>query len=138
VSAHVGRRGWSLTGKRSDDYPADGPTFLLPSPLPVPPRLEPAPAPAPATPPPVPAPSKKRPASGTADDDDDGIELLDGAPDGAPPAKRARTDASAPAPTAPAAPESPSKRRRLEEDGLVLLDAPGETVEDDDDVILVD
>jgi hypothetical protein len=75
-----------------------------------------------------------------ADDDDDGIEALDGPP--AP--KRARTaqpngdtETDAAMKSAPAAaPESPRKQQVLEAEGVVLLDGPGEALEDDDVVII--
>lgn len=67
--------------------------------------------PRPATPPP-PA-SKKR----AAPDDDD-----------VPAAKRARTADRLPADLV----FSPSKKKRLEEDGLIMLDTADEKVEDDD------
>lgn len=77
----------------------DGPALILPSPLPIPPRLIKA----------VP-PSLKR----SAPDDDEVLE---------PPSKRARTNG------APDAPSSPTKRDKLEEDGIVLID---------DDVIVIE
>jgi ubiquitin-like 1-activating enzyme E1 B len=80
----------------------------------------------------------------SAPDEDDEIEALD-----APPAmKRARTlpplendmivDKIKNSMTI-GAPSSPSKRKLLEEDGLVLMDTPGEKLEEeDDDVVILD
>lgn len=96
--------------------------FILPTPLPVPPRkAKPGPS-VPATPPPPSATSLKRAAP-----DDDGIEVLDG-----PAAKRARTTGSGTSDVL----TSPSKKRRLEEDGLLLLETANERL--DDEVIVVD
>lgn len=106
------------------NHPADGPALILPSPLPAPPRRE---KPCPVTPPPAPPPAlagKKRSAP------DDEIEELD-----APSAKRSRTDAGA-----GGLPFTPSKKRRLEEDGLIMLENEGEKIEEDrdPDVIEID
>ena len=68
--------------------------------------------------------TKKRPAP------DDDIQELD-----APSAKRARVDG---AETTVAVPFTPSKKRRLEEDGLILLDSAEEKIEEDPDVIEID
>ncbi|CAL1710842.1 unnamed protein product [Somion occarium] len=98
------------------NHPIDKPAFILPDPLPSPPKkVKPAPA-APSTPPPAPVSSKKRPAP-----DDEGV----------PSAKRLRTTATAPAPF------TPSKKKRLEDDGLILLETPDEAI-DDDAVIVID
>lgn len=97
------------------DHPADAPPFVLPSPLPVPPRKA-----LPATPPTGPAPSLKRGAP-----DEEILELE-------PTAKRARTNGAAP----PDAIASPSKKRRLDEDGLILMESAGDRL--DDDVIEID
>lgn len=101
------------TGSCRPNHPADGSALVLPSTLPVPPR-KPKPA-APSTPPPT---GTKRSAP-----DDDDVE---------PSAKRQKTNGAAPA----LAPFTPSKKKRLEDDGLLMLDNPDETLEDD--VILVD
>ena len=95
------------------EHPADEPALILPSTLPVPPR-KPKPV-VPSTPPPT---GTKRSAP-----DDDVVE---------PSAKRQKTNGAAPAPT----PFTPSKKKRLEDDGLIMLDNPHEALEDD--VILVD
>ncbi|KAF9218464.1 hypothetical protein BS17DRAFT_869307 [Gyrodon lividus] len=96
------------------NHPAGGPALVLPSPLPQPPYN-----PRPSTPIP-PAPSRKRSAH---DDEVSGIE---------PSAKRAKTNGAS-------LPElgSPGKKRRLEVDGLVMLDSAGDKI-DDDDVIEID
>ncbi|TBU39389.1 hypothetical protein BD309DRAFT_1012010 [Dichomitus squalens] len=103
------------------NHPVDAPALVLPEPLPRPPRKE---RPRPATPsPPTPSAAKKRPAP-------DDIEEID-----APPAKRGRMGAD----TASAVPFTPSKKRRLEEDGLIILDSAEEKIEEQDpDVIEID
>ena len=98
------------------NHPSDAPALILPSTLPVPPR-KPKPV-APSTPPPT---GTKRSAP------DDDVEDLE------PSAKRQKTNGTAPAPPPPF---TPSKKKRLEDDGLIMLDNPDETLEDD--VILVD
>ncbi|KAH8109913.1 hypothetical protein DFH11DRAFT_840626 [Phellopilus nigrolimitatus] len=89
----------------------DSPPFILPSPLPLPPQI--AKPPAPTAPPST--PSRKR-----------ALDAGDGGEDGRP-AKR--TKASGP-PNVNLA--SPSKRRRLEEDGLLILEDPNEKVDEED------
>ncbi|KAI0763975.1 hypothetical protein BD413DRAFT_606430 [Trametes elegans] len=111
-------------GALPPNHPVDAPALVLPSPLPAPPR-RPKPrqaTPRPATPPPPATAGKKRRAP------EDEIEELD-----APSAKRART-----VPDQSAASFSPSKKRRLEEDGLIMLDTEGEKIEEDPDVIEID
>ncbi|KAH9941250.1 uncharacterized protein BXZ73DRAFT_98467 [Epithele typhae] len=83
------------------DHPADGPALILPSPLPKPAKKA---KPPPSTPTPVTplVPSKKRPAP-----EDDGVTDGDG-----PLAKRAKTLG--------AVPFTPSKKRKLEEDGVII------------------
>ena len=104
------------------NHPVDAPALILPSPLPQPPRKE---KPRPATPsPPAPSLTKKRPAP------DDDIQELDG-----PSAKRARVDG---VDATGAVPFTPSKKRRLDEDGLILLDSAEEKIEEDPDVIEID
>ena len=88
---------------------------MLPSPLPQPGKKE---KPRPATPTPAPpSAAKKRPAP-----DDAGLEE--------PSAKRAKTGTLF----------SPSKKRKLEEDGLIVLDDADEKIEEDvdPDVIEID
>ncbi|EPQ51473.1 hypothetical protein GLOTRDRAFT_81057 [Gloeophyllum trabeum ATCC 11539] len=99
-----------------------GGPLILPSPLPAPPRKVKVAAPPPSTPPP-----KKRPAPV----DDDVVEME-------PAAKRAKTNGNGAADTK-LNPNlyTPSKKRRLDEDGLVMLDSANEKVEDDD-VIEID
>ncbi|GLB41204.1 putative ubiquitin-activating enzyme active site [Lyophyllum shimeji] len=106
------------------DHPPGAAPFILPSPLPQPPRKEkPPPTPVPETPQRV---SRKR--SLPIDMDSDVIDLaptpkrLKPMPDGSPAAKSKVL-------------ESPSKRRMLEADGLVLMDGPGELV---DEIIEID
>ena len=87
--------------------------------MPKPPKKVKPRAPTPSTP----VPSKKRPAP-------DDIEEID-----APPAKRSRAGAD----TSVAVPFTPSKKRRLEEDGLIMLDSAEEQIEEQDpDVIEID
>ncbi|OAX41827.1 hypothetical protein K503DRAFT_790531 [Rhizopogon vinicolor AM-OR11-026] len=93
------------------NHPSDDPAYILPSPLPSPPRLEKR-----ASAPP-PAPSRKR----SAPDDEIGeVKPL---------AKRAKTDTNGTA-TLPVI-ASPSKRRKLEEDGLLMLSSKDDKIEDD-------
>ncbi|TFK50549.1 hypothetical protein OE88DRAFT_1713030 [Heliocybe sulcata] len=92
-----------------------GGPLILPSPLPDPPRKVKVTVPPPSTPP------KKR----AAPDDEEVTELE-------PAMKRLKTNG-----TAEPNLYTPSKKRRLEDDGLVLLEAPNEKVEDDD-IIEVD
>ncbi|KAH9838037.1 uncharacterized protein C8Q71DRAFT_574651 [Rhodofomes roseus] len=96
------------------NHPADGSALILPSPLPTPPPRKPKKA-MPSTPPPT---GTKRAAP-----DDDELE---------PAAKRQKTNGIAPVPP----PFTPSKKRRLEDDGLIMLETLDEPLEDD--VILVD
>lgn len=93
----------------SPNHPIDGPAFIPPSPLPLPPRRA-----KPATPPPT---SLKRSAP-----DDEILELA------GPSVKRAKTngnESSLPDIT------SPSKKRRLEEDGLIMMESQDDKLEDD-------
>ncbi|KIJ64071.1 hypothetical protein HYDPIDRAFT_91418 [Hydnomerulius pinastri MD-312] len=99
------------------NHPSDGPALILPSSLPKPPYK-----PRPSTPIP-PAPSRKRSAP---DDELDEVE---------PVAKRAKTN-GVPIVKLPEL-GSPSKKRRLEEDGLVMLDSAADKI-DDDDIIEID
>ncbi|KAG7095068.1 hypothetical protein E1B28_005858 [Marasmius oreades] len=94
------------------NHPVDGSPLILPDPLPRPPRKAKTSLPPPSTPPRA---SLKR----SAPDDSDivGVE---------PNAKRMKADVVA----------SPTKRRRLEEDGLVLLENEKDAL--DDDVIEID
>jgi len=94
----------------SANHLADSGHMILPSPLPAPPPKAKAPPPAaPITP-----VSKKRPAPV---EDDDVIDF-------APTPKRARTTKS----TVGDASVSPTKMRRLEEDGLVMMDTAEENI----------
>ncbi|TFK67769.1 hypothetical protein BDN72DRAFT_75610 [Pluteus cervinus] len=105
-------------------YPPDALPFVLPSPLPKPTQKSKPPPPRPVTPPPVRKVSLKRPHP--EPDDDDIVEV-------GPAAKRVKQTGSANCDL-----PSPSKRRRLEEDGLVMMDSVQEKLEDDDDVIIID
>ncbi|EIN04677.1 hypothetical protein PUNSTDRAFT_146335 [Punctularia strigosozonata HHB-11173 SS5] len=93
-----------------EPHPADGPAMILPSPLPSPPAKPKPAAPMPSTPPPSTA--VKRPAP------DDNEEPLP---------KRARTNGAIPDSVF----ASPSKKRKLDEDGLVMLDTANEELRDD-------
>ncbi|KAH9006577.1 hypothetical protein EDB86DRAFT_2874952 [Lactarius hatsudake] len=95
------------------NHPLDGPAMILPDPLPKPnQRAKPAIS-RPLTPPETPLGAQKRPAP----DDLDGTQ----------PAKRARI--------ASTSNHSPGTSRRLEEDGLVLLDGDGPM---DEDIVVID
>ncbi|KAF9462539.1 hypothetical protein BDZ94DRAFT_1282986 [Collybia nuda] len=94
------------------NHPADAPPFILQSPLPRPPRKAKVVAPAPATPPRV---SLKR---SLPLDDDEVIDIE-------PTPKRVKSN---PAVKALA---SPSKNRRLEEDGLIIMDNANDQLQDD-------
>ncbi|KAG6333441.1 hypothetical protein ID866_5643 [Astraeus odoratus] len=98
------------------NHPANGPSLVLPSPLPKPPYT-------PHFSTPTSAPSRKRSAP---DDDDDGIVEL------GPLTKRPKTNGTG----STSELGSPSKKRRLEEDGLVMLSNATDKM--DDDVIEID
>ncbi|KZT02787.1 uncharacterized protein LAESUDRAFT_729747 [Laetiporus sulphureus 93-53] len=106
------------------DHPADGPALILPSPLPQPPKKA-KPPPASSTPP--------RTALKRSAPDDDVVEVES--------PKRARMDRES-TPKRPrtngfvAVPFTPSKRRRLEEDGLIIMDSANEKLDDDEVEIL--
>ncbi|KAF9020239.1 hypothetical protein BDZ89DRAFT_1020326 [Hymenopellis radicata] len=85
-----------------ESHPADAPPFILPSVLPKPP---PAPKKAPVAPETPVKITRKRPAPA------DGEE---------PPSKRARLELN-----------SPSKKQRLEDDGLIVMDGADDMLEDD-------
>ncbi|KAI0658884.1 hypothetical protein C8Q70DRAFT_991217 [Cubamyces menziesii] len=113
-------------GMLPPDHPSDGPALVLPSPLPAPPHKEKPRVATPTPPPPPVTAGKKRAAP------DDDIEEID-----APSAKRARTTGGAVG--LGETPFTPSKKRRLEEDGLIMLDNADETIEEEDpDVIVID
>ncbi|KAI0339312.1 hypothetical protein BDW22DRAFT_1409173 [Trametopsis cervina] len=100
-------------GALPPNHPVEEEPLVLPQRVPLPPRVvktEPV--------------AQKRPAP----DDDDIVEQ--------PPAKRARTNGVAPL----GPPVSPSKKRKLDEDGILLLDSADEKIEDvnDADVIVID
>ncbi|KAJ8082447.1 E1 ubiquitin-activating protein uba2 [Marasmius tenuissimus] len=100
-------------GLLPESHPVGASPFILPDPLPRPPRKEkPSLPPPPSTPPRA---SLKR----SAPDDSDIVESE-------PSAKRMKADVLA----------SPSKKRRLEEDGLVLMDSATDVL--DDNVIEID
>lgn len=98
---------------RSDNHPPDGPSYVLPSPLPIPGKLE-KPQPAASAPPST--PSRKRNL-----EDDDVVEDL------APPAKRSKANSNVNNNIS-----SPSKKRKFEEDGILMLEAPDEKIDDAD------
>jgi len=96
------------------NHPVDGSAFIVPSPLPPPPRKVKPLTPPPQTPPPR-TTWLKRPAP-----DDDGVIDLEPTP------KRVRTNGQ----LAPEVISSPSRKRKLEEDGLLLLDGANDQLED--------
>ncbi|KAI8970626.1 hypothetical protein BD414DRAFT_250378 [Trametes punicea] len=112
-------------GALPPDHPADGPALILPSPLPTPPRRQKPRVTTPSPPPPPATAGKKRSAP------DDEIEELD-----ARSAKRPRKAEEARG--VAIMPFTPSKKRRLEEDGLIMLDSAEEKIEADPDVIEID
>lgn len=98
------------------NHPADGPAMILPDPLPNPakrPKLVIAQS---SSPPSTPLRVQKRPAPDNADE--------------VQPAKRARI-------ATPLVKHSPSTSRRLEEDGLILLDG-NRSMDDDIDIVVID
>ncbi|KAF8650727.1 hypothetical protein AX16_005100 [Volvariella volvacea WC 439] len=97
------------------NHPIDAPPFILPSPVPKPPaKVKPA----------VREPSPPRPAVKRAHPDDEITEIE-------PAAKRVRQSG------ADDDLASPSKKRRLEEDGLVMMGDANDMLEDED-VIIID
>ncbi|KAJ8516028.1 hypothetical protein ONZ45_g6634 [Pleurotus djamor] len=102
------------------NHPSDAAPLILPSPPPVPPKK--------AKPPMVPVTPPRRPLKRAAPDDDD-VE---------PSSKRTKTEVNGHAKVgrAPSPLASPSKRRRLEEDGLVIMEHAEEAL--DDNVIELD
>jgi ubiquitin-like 1-activating enzyme E1 B len=99
------------------NHPVDGPAMILPSPLPNPAkRAKPVISQASSPPPSTPLRVQKRPAPDNVDE--------------AQPAKRARVD------TSPSK-LSRSTTRRLEEDGLILLDG-NRTMDEDLDIVVID
>ncbi|KAI0036331.1 hypothetical protein K488DRAFT_39149, partial [Vararia minispora EC-137] len=96
-----------------EDHPANGPAFVLPSPMPIPARRPPKPK----EPTPLPAAVRTPPRHSLkrAAPDDDDVETMQ-------PAKKVAKGTL---------PGTPSKRRQLEHDGVVVLDAEGEVVDDD-------
>ncbi|KAF8634042.1 hypothetical protein AX17_004307 [Amanita inopinata Kibby_2008] len=111
------------------NYPIDAPPYILPSPLPKPPRKAKIVIPLVETPP------RKSLKRGLPTEDENGVIDLEPTP------KRARTSTnlqngsalrrkdSFPTP-------SPSKRRRLEEDGFILMEGTNDALEDE--VIVLD
>lgn len=97
----------------------DAPPFILPSPLPQPPPKEKS-APPPAVTPPRASLKRAAPV-----EENDIIEIE-------PSAKRVRKNGPAPDVII----SSPSKKRKFEEDGLILLDSANDKL--DDDVIEID
>ncbi|KAA1477921.1 hypothetical protein DENSPDRAFT_809164 [Dentipellis sp. KUC8613] len=108
-----------VIGVLPPNHSIDAPAYILPSPLPKPAKKVKRPPPAPSTPPPPASGSLKR----SAPVDDDIVEQ--------PPAKRTKTVET----NGTAASYSPSKKRKLDEDGLVMLEQDEKM---DDDVIVID
>jgi ubiquitin-like 1-activating enzyme E1 B len=101
------------------NHPMDAPPFILPSPLPQPPRKTKPPPPAlPSSPPIKSVPSLKRPAP---DGDDGDVIEVESAP------KRPRNNGS----IREGSVSSPSKRRKLDEDGLLLMNGKDDKLEDE-------
>ncbi|KAG5636460.1 hypothetical protein H0H81_007967 [Sphagnurus paluster] len=117
------------------NHPPNALPYILPSPLPRPPKKEKAPPPPSPSPEPVPmAVSAQEPAtppraskkrSLPIDMEGDFIDL-------APTPKRLKPATNG---AAAGTNGSPSKKRKLDEDGLILVDGPGELV---DDIIVID
>ncbi len=104
------------------DHPSEGPAFILPSPLPSPPKK----IKMPATPPSREAtPEKKSLSKKRAAPDDDDL----------PSAKRAKTNGDPR--SRPDVPFTPKKQRKLDEDGLLMMESLDEEM-GDDDVIVID
>lgn len=104
------------------NHHVDESPLILPNPLPLPPKTVKAEEPT----------AQKRSAP---DDDDEVVEAE------APPAKRVRTATTTTSnvtTTAASIPVTPSKKRKLDEDGILLLETPDEKVEADVDVIEID
>ncbi|KAF7356767.1 Uba2 [Mycena venus] len=101
------------------NHPADAPPFILPHPLPRPPRKIKAPPPMPETPMRV---SLKRGAP-----DEGGEEIIDLEPTPKRPRLKTTADENI---------KSPSKKRRLDEDGLILMEGKDDML--DDDIIVID
>ncbi|KAJ7182602.1 hypothetical protein C8R43DRAFT_967541 [Mycena crocata] len=104
-------------------HPTDAPPFILPDPLPRPPRKIKAPPPLPETPVRLPL---KRAAPDTDEDGGDDIIDLEPTP------KRPRIKATGNDEII----KSPSKKRKLDEDGLILMEGKDDRL--DDDVIEID
>ncbi|GJE92396.1 ubiquitin-activating enzyme E1-like protein [Phanerochaete sordida] len=110
-------------GQLPPNHPIDGNALMLPYPLPRPPRIVK----------PKETPGLKRAAPDEDDDDDIVIEE--------PPAKRMRpnpVDASNALPASVTVPVTPSKKRKLDEDGILLLETKDEVIEDDDAVEVIE
>ncbi|KAJ7768457.1 hypothetical protein B0H16DRAFT_317374 [Mycena metata] len=102
-------------------HPADAQPFILPNPLPRPPRKVKIAPPAPETPLRV---SLKRPAPG-----EEGDDIIDLEP--TPKRQRVRGNGHG-----DEAIKSPSKKRKLDEDGLILMEGKDDLL--DDDIIVID
>ncbi|EKM53222.1 uncharacterized protein PHACADRAFT_175614 [Phanerochaete carnosa HHB-10118-sp] len=110
-------------GQLPPNHPIDGNTLMLPYPLPRPPRIVK----------PTETPGLKRAAPDDEEEDDIIVDV--------PPAKRMRTNPTDTANTLPASvtvPVTPSKKRKLDEDGILLLESKDEVVEDDDAVEVIE
>jgi ubiquitin-like 1-activating enzyme E1 B len=104
----------NVSGTRPN-HPIDGNALLLPYPLPRPPKIIN----------PSETPGLKRAAP---DEDDEDIEIAE------PPSKRMKMNGTSAASALPASvtvPVTPSKKRKLDEDGILLLESKDEVLEDD-------
>ena len=109
------------------NHPVDAPPFILPSPLPNPPkRVKP-------TPPPPETPSRNSAKRPLPEEDENGVIDLEPTPKKTKPTANATSKKRKAEET-----QSPSKRRRLEEDGLVLMDGLEDRLEDEDCIIIDD
>ncbi|TFK97644.1 hypothetical protein BDV98DRAFT_607348 [Pterulicium gracile] len=123
-----GRRGTVVVsvGVLPPNHPTDAPPFILPSPMPIAPRKPPPPAPAPSTPP-------KTLLKRTFDE----MEISE---DQEPSAKRAKLPGGKLHESRlvnSRLPESPSKRKTLDEDGVVIMDGPMDEELDDPGFVIV-
>ena len=115
------------TSVGSPNHPITEAPFILPSPLPRPvPKVKPPPAP--VTPPRT---STKRPLP---------LELADGVLDLDPTPKKPKLAVAGESKRKLEDNPSPSKRRRLEDEGLVLMDGPDEVLDTvlEEDYIVID
>lgn len=129
-----------LSGSLRPDYPADAPPFILPDPLPEPSKKVKVKV-QPETPPRT---SVKRSLS--VMEGEDGVIEIDPTPkkqrvERNPGLSASRTNGKRPenqSPTKSREGESPSKRRRLEEDGLVMMDGENDKLDVQDYIVIDD